>query len=212
LDRLITHKYELDGENFNTNEYLGNKTFDDSFICWGMYELFIINKILSWYDILKINEIWVEVKVTHQHFIENIGKGIFWDEGIQSLSDNEAENLRQEYLSSLQKDMSGLPVEVWVDEMNCWQKTGHFRRIKFQGNKSNKYDFRKMYSMSIEKKPRILVKDAQIDLSDEELQQVKDFVSKHRKLLISMAKGNIDLIDFAEKTGLCKLRRNKNES
>jgi len=198
LDKLQTSKYELEGENFNDNEYLRDGDFSDSFICWGMYELFSINsiyKILSWYDILKINEIWVEVKVTHQHFIENIGKKTFWDEGIQSLSDNEAENIRQEYMCWLSKDMTGLPVELLVDEMNWWEKIGPFKRLKFQGNKE-KLDYRKLYSMSIEENPRILVKDAQIDLTDEELQQVKDFISKNRKLLLKMANGKIRVADL----------------
>jgi len=198
LDKLSSKKYELDGQNFNDNEYLKDGYFSDSFICWGMYELFSINKILSWYDILKINEIWVEVKVTHQHFIENIGKGTFWDDSIQSLSDNEAENIRQEYLSWLPKDMTGLPVDLYVDEMDCWEKIGPFRRIKFMGDKSKKADYRKLYSMSIEENPRILVKDAQINLTDEELQQVKNFVSKNRKLLIKMAKGKLTVFGLAK--------------
>jgi len=172
-----------------------------------MYDLFSnCRNILSWYDILKINEIWVEVNVTHQHFIESIGKNTFWDDCIQSLSDNEAENIRQEYQSRLSKDMTGLPVEIVVDEMNCWEKIGPFRRIKFQGNKK-KLDYRKLYSMSIEETPRILVKNAQIDLTEEELQQVKDYVSKNRKLLINMSKGDIGVIDYAEKLGLWQKRK-----
>ena len=210
LDNSRSGRKELDGENFNINEYLREGAFDDSFICWSMYELFSNCKnILSWYDILKINEIWVEVKVTHQHFIENIGKGTFWEDGIQSLSDNEAENIRQEYMSLIDKDMSGLSVEIVVDEMNCWEKLGLFRRIKFQGNKKDKLDFKKLYSMSIEENPRILVKDARIDLTDEELQQVKDYVSKNRNLLIRMAKGNFCLMDYAEKLGYIVRRRKK---
>jgi hypothetical protein len=200
--------YEDNKENFSN--YLGEGEFDDNFICWAMYDLFDNCKnILSWYDILKINEIRVEVIVTHQHFIENIGKGTFWDEGIQSLSDNEAENIRQEYQSRLSKDMSGLPVEIVVDEMNCWEKMGPFRRIKFHRNKKDKIDFKKLYSMSIEENPHVLVKGAQIDLTDEELQQVKDYVSKNRNLLIRMAKGKFCLLDYTEKLGYITRRRKR---
>jgi hypothetical protein len=210
LENFISTAYENDGYNYNNNEYLRNGNFDDSFICWAMYELFRDHRdILSWYDILKINEIWVEVNVTHQHFIENIGKGVFWDDGIQSLSDNEAENYRQEYMARLPKEDSGLPVDIYVDEMNCWEKIGPSKRIKFQGDKTHIDGSKKTYSMSIEKKPRILVKDAQIEITDDELQQVKDFVSKNMKLLLKMAKGNICLIDFGEKLGFLKKRRKK---
>jgi hypothetical protein len=210
LDNMVSRKYVNDGENYNINEYLREGTFNDSFICWAMYDLFNNCKnILSWYDILKINEIWVEENVTHQHFIENIGKNTFWDNGIQSLSDNEAENFRQEYMSRLSKDMTGLPIDVFVDEMNCWQQTGPFKRIKFQGDKANNVDYKKLYSMSIEKTPQVLVKDAQIGLTDEELLQIKDFVSKNRKLLISISKGNIDVFDFAEKLGFWQKREKR---
>jgi hypothetical protein len=207
----IHMRYENDGENYNINEYLGEEIFDDSFICWGMYDLFYnCRNILSWYDILKINEISVEVNVTNKHFIENIGKGSFWDDGIQSLSDNEAENIRQEYMSRISSEESGLPAEIAVEDINCWEKKGPFRRIKFQGD-HKKLDYRKLYSMSIEENPRVLVKDAQIDLTDDELQQVKDYVSKNRKLLIKMAEGKISFLDYYEKTGIIKSRRKKKE-
>ena len=208
LDNIVSRKYEDDKENYNNNEYLGGDgNFDDRFICWGMYDLFMNSSgILSWYDILKINEIWVEVNVTYQHFLENIGKETFWDDGIQSLSDNEAENIRQEYMSRLSKDMSGLPVDIYVDELNCWEKIGPFRRIKFEGNKE-KSDYKNIYSMSIEENPRVLVKDAKIDLTDEELQQVKDYVSKNRKLLIKMAEGKFYFMDYCEKLGYIERRK-----
>ena len=185
-----------------------NGAFDDRVFCSAMYEL-KNTEILSWYDILKIRDIWIEINVTHQHFISNIGKGTFWDDDLQSLSENEAENLRQEYMSRLSKDMSGLPVEMLVDEMGAWERVGSYKRVKFQGNKYDKIDFKRMYSMSIEKEPKILVKDAQIDLSDEELQQVKNFVSKNRESLIKMSNGKNSLLDFAESLGNIKKRGNK---
>jgi hypothetical protein len=100
--------------------------------------------------------------------------------------------------------MSGLPVEMLVDEMSAWERMGPYKRVKFQGNNDDKIDFKKMYSMSIKKEPQILVKDAQIDLSDVELQQVKDFVSKNRKALINMANRKISLLDFVESLGYSK--------
>jgi hypothetical protein len=191
-------RYENDGISCGAEIFHGH--FDDHYICYGMYELRDCSRhILSWYDILKINEIWIEVKACHQHFIENIGKGKFWDDSMQSLSDNEAENLRQEYMGRLSKDMTGLPVEIFVDEMNAWENTGPFKRIKFQGNTNDKIDFKKMYSMSIDEKPHILVKNAEIDLTADELKQVKDFVSKNKKCLLQMAKGNMGILDFAKK-------------
>ena len=101
-------------------------------------------------------------------------------------------------MSLLSKNVTGLPAHLFVDEMDCWEKIGQFRRIKFQGNKSDKSDWKKLYSMSIEENPRVLVKDAQIDLTDEELRQIKDFVSKNREALISIAKQDTYLDDFCK--------------
>ena len=197
IDNLKPRKYEEDGTNYAV--HFGIENFDDGFICKAMYDLYNNSRnILAWYDFLKINEIWAEVKVTHQHFIEDIGKGVFWDICLQSLSDNEAENYRQVYMSLLSKNVTGLASHLFVDEMNCWEKIGPFKRIKFQGNKADKTDWKKLYSMSIEENPRVLVKDAQIDLTDDELRQIKNFVSKNREALISIGEGVTDLSDFSK--------------
>jgi len=129
---LETKRYKQ--EDFEMNSDYLDKNFDCC--CFGFAWCQLINcSFLSWYDILKINEIWVEVNVTHQNFIENIGKGIFWNDGIQSLSDNEAENIRNEYMSRLSKKESGLPAELLLDTIDVWDSIGPFKRIKFQGNK-----------------------------------------------------------------------------
>jgi hypothetical protein len=184
------HSHNNDIHNFNPKEYENEETYFEK-----------CRHIFSWYDILKITGIYAEVKFTHKHFTHNIGKGVFWDDSLQSLSDNEAENYRQVYMSLLSKNVTGLPAHLFVDEMDCWEKIGQFRRIKFQGNKADKTDWKKLYSMSIEENPRVLVKDAQIDLTDEELRQLKDFVSKNREALISIAEGVTDLSDFSKTLG-----------
>jgi hypothetical protein len=157
--------------------------------------------MLSWYDILNINKIIIKMNiiVTYQSSVENIGKSVFWDDGIQSLSENEAENIRQEYMSRIPKDMTGLPVDILVDENKAWEKIGHYKRVKFQGNTKKKMDWRKMYSMSIEENPQVLVKDAKISLTDDELQQIKDFVSKNLDSLLQISDQKLYLLDFLRK-------------
>ena len=200
LEKETDSIYMDDKENHNINEYLGEKTFQDEYICWGMYELFSHTKhFMSWYDILKINQIWVEVKINNQHFIEDIGKGGFWEDNLQSLADNEAENLRQEFMSCISKNMTGLSVDLYIDEMNCWKKIGPYERIKLQGDTSKFFNHKKIFSISLDKNPRILVKDAQIDLTDKELQRVKDFIVKNIKFLLNIVKGKVTVLDLAEK-------------
>ena len=202
LEELKEKIIEEKCENFKINEYLEKNTFHGEYICKAMYEFLSQTKhILSWYDILKINEISVEVKVINKSYIMDIGEGIFWENNLQSLCDNEAENLRQEYISRIGKDITGLPVDLFIDEMESWDKIGPYKRIKFHGTKSNSIDFKRIYSISLENNPRILVKDAAIDLTDAELQQVKDFIVKNINFLLDIIKGNVTVIDFARKLG-----------
>jgi hypothetical protein len=75
--------------------------------------------------------------------------------------------------------------------MNSWEKIEPFKRIKFKGNKADKTDFKKWYSMSIEKPREYLLKTLKlIYFIDDKLQQEKDFVSKNRELLIRMSNGD----------------------
>ena len=50
-----------------------------------LYYLKYDNRILSWYDILQINRIRINIGGIKEQYIEDIGKGIFWEDGIQSL-------------------------------------------------------------------------------------------------------------------------------
>jgi len=195
-EKLNNIRFDKNDFTMNTNTLNNiNNQFDCCIFGFAWCQL-ISSRFLSWYDILKINEIWVEVNVTHQHFIEEIGKSKFWDDSIQSLSDNEAENIRQEYMSRLSKRETGLPVHIFLDEIGAWDNIGNFKRIKFRGKKSDKPDHTNIYSMSIEKNPRVLVRNAKIDITDEELNQVKDFVSRNEKELLKLANQKISFLDF----------------
>jgi hypothetical protein len=182
-------------------EFFNDVYNDKNVFCRALYSLRCRNKMLSWYDILNINKIKIKmnINVTYQSWVENIGKGIFWDDGIQSLSENEAENIRQEYMSRVSKDMSGLPVELLLDENKAWEKIGPYKRIKFQGTTKGKINWKNMYSMSIEESPQVLVKDAKISLTDDESQQVKDFVSKNKNSLLQISEQKLYLQDFLRK-------------
>jgi hypothetical protein len=69
-DREIKEKpvYLDKSENWNI-EYLGN-TFKDNYICYEIHEL-LTNK-WSFYDIINIEKICVDVEVIHQYYEENI--------------------------------------------------------------------------------------------------------------------------------------------
>jgi hypothetical protein len=65
-------RFLKDDTNWNGEYFNGN--FNDYYIGYGIHQLLDCHTF-SWVDTLRINEIWVEVKVDHQNFIENIGKG-----------------------------------------------------------------------------------------------------------------------------------------
>jgi hypothetical protein len=85
--------------------------------------------------------------------------------------------------TAVSKSESNLPVIIWVDEFGIWDKY-----IKFQKDKSDKGDIRELIRMSIEDEPKILDENAQHDLSDDELQQIKEYVKKNKRRLLAMCK------------------------
>ncbi|AEF86366.1 hypothetical protein TREPR_0626 [Treponema primitia ZAS-2] len=188
-------RFLKDDTNWNGEYFSGQ--FDEYYIGYGIHQLLDCH-IFSWFDILRINEIWVEVKTDHQHFIENIGKGDYWDNGLQTEDENIAENIRMEYMSRLSKEESGLPVELLVDDIGAWENIGKYKRLKFKSNTDDKIDRTKMVSMSIEEHPRILVKDIEINLSDDELKQIKAFISGNEQYLNQLANQEISFIEFVK--------------
>ena len=59
--------------NWNHTIYPIEKELSDCYISFSIHELYD-HTLLSIHDILKINRLWGEVNVRHQHFIENFNK------------------------------------------------------------------------------------------------------------------------------------------
>ena len=55
-------------QNWNNEHYFEGK-FNEHFISQAMHDLYS-HSCLSFPDILKINRIWAELQITHQHFVE----------------------------------------------------------------------------------------------------------------------------------------------
>lgn len=96
-------------------------------------------------------------------------------------------------MSNLRKYQTGLPVNIWVDDVGAERKTPHnLPRIKFQADKADKmHEY--AIPMSISKKPEVLIKNYKTELSPSEISQIKSFVIKNQDVLMKYWRQEITL-------------------
>ena len=95
-------------------------------------------------------------------------------------------------MANIQKKLTNLPVNVWVDEKGAFRDTPHnLPRIKFQNNKSNKV-VGEGISISISEDPKILIKDYETELNSYEIGQIKNFIKRNLNMLIKHWNQEID--------------------
>lgn len=115
-----------------------------------------------------------------------------------ALSNEEPHRIYEDQLiemSKLVKKDTGLPVDIWVDEGNTFQRGGHARRIKFQGDKSNN-DTRSWVPMTISMNPQVMPPTAKHNLTQREVDKIKRFIVINFKLLNNLG-GSVSLVDLA---------------
>jgi hypothetical protein len=99
-------------------------------------------------------------------------------------------------MSALKKKRSKLPVNLYLDDTGSYKKSGHWKRIKFQGDHGDTTNFQNLITMSISDSPEIFPKNIKIKIPVKEIEQVKQFVIKNAKLLSDLADEKIDIEDF----------------
>jgi len=78
-------------------------------------------------------------------------------------------------MANLPKRITGLPVDLWIDDNGDARKVKHKeRRIKFQREKGEP-----VFPISVTDDPKILV-NKQTKLSGQELKQIKEFIRTHK--------------------------------
>jgi hypothetical protein len=97
--------------------------------------------------------------------------------------------------ATLHKKDTGLPVNIWIDDM-AWKQTGHRKRIKFQPDKGDRSDTRTFIPMSIEDNPQIKVKHPKLSIDYNEIEQIKQFIIINKELLIKYSDQEITIADF----------------
>jgi hypothetical protein len=100
---------------------------------------------------------------------------------------------------SLMKKWTYFPANILIDDGGLWTNIGNKKIILFQVNNSEYRDFDKIIPMSIENEPQILIKNEKIDLSNYEIEQIRNFVIKCQEELIQLADDKINKLKFFEK-------------
>ena len=99
--------------------------------------------------------------------------------------------------ATLHKRDTGLPVNIWIDDM-AWKQTSHWKRIKFQPDKGDRSDTRTFVPMSIEDDPQIKTKNSKLFINSKELEQIKQFVKINKELLLQYSDQKITIVEFLQ--------------
>ena len=106
--------------------------------------------------------------------------------------------------STLRKSDTGLPVNIWIDDI-VWSKSKNkLKLMKFQPDTGDWADTRKFIPMSIEDEPKILVKNPKLDIDQKTVNKIKMFVKLNKELLIQYAEQKIGIKEFLKQMILPK--------
>jgi hypothetical protein len=105
-----------------------------------------------------------------------------------------------EEMSTLKKDRTGLPVNIWVDDTKAYIAGKHAKRIKFQGDYGNNTNRSNLFSMILSKdSPQIPAKQLpRLKLPAKDIDAIKTFVKNNADLLDKLADEKIDFITFTQ--------------
>jgi hypothetical protein len=103
-----------------------------------------------------------------------------------------------EEMATLKKAVTGLPVNIWVDETKAYTLGGHAKRIKFQGDYGNNTNRSNLFTMSLSKDdPQIPAKQlSKLKLPTKDINAIKTFVKKNADILDKLADERIDIATF----------------
>ena len=119
-------------------------------------------------------------------------KMMTWEENLQ-------ENQRlghQMEMSVFRKNETGLPVNVWFDQGDSCQKNGQEKQIRFQNDKSNKCKYNNTLPMSISDDPEIMNENTTIEISQHDINLIKEFVKINKDILLNL--NSIGIIEFSK--------------
>jgi len=82
---------------------------------------------------------------------------------------------------------SNLPVDIWLDDSGVWAAKECWNRpiIKFEPYKNRKHK-QCLIPMSVDDNPEILFRNPKMELTEEEVNQIKKYVIKEKKMILKM--------------------------
>jgi hypothetical protein len=103
-----------------------------------------------------------------------------------------------EEMAALKKTVTGLPVNIWVDETKAYVLGGHAKRIKFQGDYGNNTNRSNLFTMILSKDdPQIPAKQlSRLKLPAKDIDAIKAFVKNNADILDKLADERIDIATF----------------
>lgn len=95
-------------------------------------------------------------------------------------------------MANISTKRSGLPVVVYISGL----KSSYGSRIKFM-NGHGKVKPEKLLTLTVSDEPKLIPEDSKLEISEKELQQIKDWVILNKDILLKLYKGQLDEIDAA---------------
>lgn len=124
----------------------------------------------------------------------------------KELTEKEIFKLRQQgrlrEFANLSKKITGLPVNIWVDDSQSYIQGRHAKRIKFQINHGNSWvSTNKRETACMDLKGNIIKKTFNprlVEISKKDIDAVRNFVKNNSEALDLLSDEVIDIFDFKE--------------
>lgn len=160
------------------------------------------NKLLNSYKKLYVsrNDLFKTIEFIYnnkKYFLELANELIDWNIWYYrcknyKFSNNINESLLLE-MSKIKTVLTGLPMDIWVDTDGSYLKSGHWKRLKFQPNKSTAKT-NEFISMELESPHYINNKNH--DYSSKDIKMLELFIDENKDQLDLLSDGNISLNNF----------------
>jgi hypothetical protein len=153
-------------------------------------------------------EVWNQSINLNSDFMKIIGSPIkhtYWCRRTQSNFEERQSFQQKDYLaemSNLLKSKTGLPMNIWIDEMGFERETEHnIPRIKFQKNYRDSMDNRSgLIPISISDDPQPLPKNTNErswEISNSDLKALKDWIKKYKEPLMRIWNRTMTVEEFS---------------
>ncbi len=92
---------------------------------------------------------------------------------------------------------TNLNVDIFVDDSNAFERYGHSLVLYLRNGYSR--DVADFIPILVSNKPKVMDDDMDFHISNDDIISVMDFIQENQKLLVLLAKGEIDTCDFVYK-------------